>query len=227
MGSFYRYSVSNLIGSGARGLIAPVADVASPVDTLDDIVNLTTLDPKTGWIDVGAAREGQGSSYERNIESSEARIEQATGTVWEDITDVPRSMTLQFAEFDDDKTQILEDAPDPTAVAAAAHRSPQSRLDFGSIESLTRYRVALVGMRREGEGKDITDEAADVRGPLVALVLHSVSIAAETATYELQRGQIANMPLTFRAFPDSSISDSRKAVGCWLFEEGPATIAAS
>lgn len=226
MGEFYRRDIGNLIGSGGRGILARTADIATAVAKLDDFINLTTLTPKTDWVDLGAARKGQGRTYSRNMSTSDGQIEEDTGAVWTDVDDIPRQMTMQFAEITADNTQIIEDALDPVAIAAAAHRSPQTAVDFGTIESLTGYRLCLVGMRRAGQGQDITDEAGDVRGPLVAVCLHNVSISADNADYELQRGQIANIPLTFKAFPDAAIADGRKAVGRWLFEEGPATIAA-
>ncbi len=226
MGEFYRRDIANLLGSGGRGILARRDDIATAVQKLDDFVDLTTLDPKTNWVDLGAARRGQGRTYSRNMTTSEGQIEEDTGAVWTDVDDIPRQMTMQFAEITPENAQIIEDALDPVAIAAAAHRSPQTAVDFGTVESLTAYRLVLVGMRRTGQGQDITDEDGDKRGPLVAVCLHNVSISADNADLELQRGQIANVPLTFKAYPDPGISDARKAVGRWLFEDGPATIAA-
>src|SRR5438128_6487021 len=114
-GEFYRRTIGNLIGSGGRGILARREDVATAVAKLNDFVHLTTLDPKTNWVDLGAARKGQGRSYSRNMSTSEGQIEEDTGAVWTDVDDIPRQMTMQFAEITDDNVQIIEDALDPVA----------------------------------------------------------------------------------------------------------------
>jgi hypothetical protein len=158
------------------------------------------------------------------MSTSEGQIEEDTGAVWTDVDDIPRQMTMQFAEITDENVQIIEDALDPVAVAAAAHRSPQRRrLRHDRVAD--RYRLVLVGMRRAGQGADITDEAGDKRGPLVAVCLHNVSISADNADFELQRGQIANIPLTFKAYPDPA-SRTPARPSALAVRDGPATIAA-
>src|SRR5437016_335716 len=116
MGEFYRREIANLIGSGGRALIARRDDVATPVQKLDDAIDLTTLDPKTNWSETGAARKGQGRNHSRDLSTSEGEIEEDTGAVWTDVDDIPRQMTLQFAEITGDSAQIIEDALDPVAV---------------------------------------------------------------------------------------------------------------
>jgi hypothetical protein len=224
MGEFFRNDYSKLIESASRCVIALQADV-DPWTELDSMVDLTTFDVRTSYItDLGSAREGQGSSYERGIEVAELKVEQDTGVVFTSITDVPRKLTVQIAEWDWDKAAIFEQGEVDT-VNAGSGRSPQKRVDFGNIESLVRYSVAMLGVREVGQGSDITDEDGDVRGEAFAVVLHSATLDAAAASFELQRGQLANIPLVFNALPHPDIDDSRAARGCWLFENGPATIA--
>lgn len=218
------YDISRHIESGARGILALVEDVAA-ITKLDDFLDLNTLALKPDFVDVGSAREGQGSSYNRNITVGESRIEQSNVAIRKRITDVARTLTLQFAEFTDDKLVILEEGS-KTTIAAAAHRSPQWRVDGGTITSLTPYRVILLGVHPGGEGHDITDEAGDKRGELLAAVLQHATMSADNAQYELQRGQLANMPLTFDGLPEPTIADASKNVVSWIGEDGPATIAA-
>jgi hypothetical protein len=226
MGAFQRYTLKNLLSSGgARGLIAP--QVVTPITNLSDVVHLTTLDAVAPFVNVGAAREGQGSNYERGLQVQEQNIENATGAIDEDVTDVPRSMTLQFAELTAENIKIIENASEVETLAAAANKSPQKRVPFGSIESLTRYTVVLLGQRRKGRGADITDTAAGVRGGLVAYVLHSATISATNSQMELQKGQLPNVPVELRGFPHPAIADPLEAVGAWYEESGPATIAAA
>lgn len=238
---FFKYNVANLIGSGARVLYAdstwalPVASGA-PSIKLSDIIDLVGPDyaPKAGWIDLGAAREGQGSQYERNVEETEQSLEQATGAIWTDITDTPRSITMQIAEMTPDHVRkFVENAPAARAIAAAAAAgtagsSAQTAVDFGSFENLSRYRVAIIGQRRKGTGADVTEtgNANNVRGAFVGVVLFSATISAENAQYELQKGQIANVAIQMRALPESTVTDSSRDRGVWLFENtGNQTIA--
>lgn len=232
---FLKYTVADLIGSGARVLVAeagggftlPVT-TGAPTVGLSDIITLEgpNYAPKTGWVDIGAAREGQGSNYERGIETQEWNIEQATGAVAEDVTDVPRSITFQMAEVKPAGVVILENAPGIRTITEASGKTAQKAVDFGSFESMDLFSVALLGMRRKGQGKDITEQSTTVRGGIVGVLLFAASIAAETASYELQKGQLANVPVQMRAFPHSSVTDSTRDRGTWLFEDGPETIPA-
>lgn len=240
---FFKYSVAELIGSGARVLYAestytlPVSSGAPAID-LSDIIDLVGPDynPKAGWVDIGAAREGQGASYERNIEESEQGLEQATGAVFTDITDVPRTLTFQMAQMSvDHLRKFMENAPAPRDIAdvpaaGVAGSSDQTAVDFGSFENLPRYRVAIIGQRRVGSGADVTEagNANAVRGAFVALVGFSCALTAENAQYELQKGQIANVPIQMRLLPESTVTDSTRDRGTWLLEDtGGITIATS
>jgi hypothetical protein len=223
---FFKYDLKKLIGSGARVLYAP-SSVSLPVGSglptikINDIIELTSAlsyAPKTGWVDLGAAREGQGAQYERNITQEDWNIEQATGAVATDITDVPRTMTVQMAEIAPTGVTILENAPASRAISAASGQSAQTGVDFGSFENLPRYRVAIIGQRRKGIANDVTEPDTTVRGAFVAVVLFSATISANAAQFELQKGQLANIPLEFTAFPESTVTDSQRDRGAWLFE---------
>jgi hypothetical protein len=218
------YDISRHIESGARGILAR-ADAVAAIAKLDDFIDLNTLALKPLFQDVGSAREGQGSTYGRNITVAESRIEQSNVAVRKRITDVARTLTLQFAEFTKDKLAMLEDGS-ITTIAAAAHRSPQWRVDGGTITSLTPWRVILLGTHPGGEGHDITDESGDKRGELLAVVLQHATMSADNAQYELQRGQLANVPLSFDGLPEPTIADASKNVVSWIGENGPATILA-
>jgi hypothetical protein len=235
-----KYALDELLGSGARVLYSdddytlPVTSGA-PTLGIHNIISVIGPDyaAQTGWNDLGGSREGQGAQYERNIETNEWNLEQATGAVAEDITDVPRSMTVQMAEIKPEHVSIIEEAPASRAIAAAAGaagtgRAAQTAVDFGDIENLTRRAWAIIGQRRKGVGADVTEAANgnEVRGGLAAVVLYSATISSEAAQFELQKGQMSNIPVQLRAFPHVSITDGQRARGTWLFEDAPATIAA-
>lgn len=237
---FYKYSLTDLVGSAPRVLIAP-SSVAVPVASgaptigIEDIIDVVGPDyePKTGWIDLGGAREGSGASYSRGLEEEEWRLEQTTGAVATDITDVPRTITANISEFSPTNVRnLIENAPAEraiagTAAAGVAGNAPQTAVDFGTFTELERWRVAIIGQGRAGVGADITEtgNGDHVRGPFKAIVLFSASLAAEEAEVEVSRGQPAVSAVTFRAFPESTITDTERDRGTWLHEIGPATIA--
>lgn len=230
--SFFKYNIEDLIGSGARVLFAdstftlPVT-AGAPTLGIDDIITPTNAGnyaPKTGWTDLGSAREGQGSNYGRNITASEWRIEQATAMVAQDITDVPRTITAQIAEMNPANLQLFEDAPGTRAIAAAAGKPAQTAVDFGSIESLSHYTVAILGQFRKGVGKDVTELDGTIRGAFLAVCLFSATISPTNTTFELQKGQLANVSLEFTGFPHQSVTDGTRAVGAWIQETGPQTL---
>lgn len=223
---FFKYDLTKMIGSAARVLYAPSSytlpvTAGAPTLKINDIINLTAaLDytPKTPWVDFGAAREGQGAQYERSITTQDWNIEQSTGAIATDVTDVPRNITVPMGQISDTGVTILEAAPASRAIASASGQSAQTAVDFGSFESLPRYRICLLGMRRAGMGADVTEPDSTKRGAFVAVVLFSASISANATQYELQKGQLANVAVEMEAFPETTITDSRRDRGTWLFE---------
>lgn len=223
---FFKYDLTKLIGSGARVLYAPTSftvPVSSGLPTIkiNSIIELTSAlfyAPKSGWVDFGAAREGQGAQYERSIETEDWAIEQAQGAVATDVTDVPRSVTVPMAEIHTAGIRILENAPSSRSVSAASGQSAQVAVDFGSFENIDRYRIAMLGQRRKGIGGDVVEPDATVRGQFLALVLFSASISSNATTFELQKGQLANVAVEFQAFPETTVTDSLRDRGCWISE---------
>lgn len=230
--SFFKYNIEDLIGSGARTLVAPSTwslPVSGGVPTvgISDIItpnNAGSYAPKTGWVDVGSAREGQGSSYGRNITANEWRLEQATAAVAQDITDVPRTILVQIAEMNPANLKMFEDAPGTRAIATAAGKPAQTAVDFGSIEALSHWTVALLGQFRKGVGKDVTEVDGTVRGAFLAVMLFSATVSPTNTSFDLQKGQLANVSLEFTGFPHSSVTDGTRAVGAWVQETGPQTL---
>src|SRR4051794_35322384 len=87
-------NIEELIASGARGFIGVAGDgtggTVPAVDKADDVLHRNSLLPQPNWSDIGSAREGQGSSYEQNITTTELRVEQSTAVVFENIAEVVR-----------------------------------------------------------------------------------------------------------------------------------------
>lgn len=211
-------TIADLIASGAYCFIGRVGDgtggTVDVVTDLEDIINRDTLEPVTGWTYVGASREGQGSSYEQAVATSELRVDQDTAAVFENIASVDRQITSQWAEFDPDKLAILEESE-------VTNPGDLWRVDGKSFTTRSRYRVALLGRREPGQGRDITNSEGDVRGEIIGAVLQNASISAGSTAWELQRGQLANTAVTFKGYPDS---DADNAVVSWVGETGPETL---
>lgn len=223
---------AKLVGGAAMVLVAEVFDesgnVAVPVpDRLEDFVDPFYPDYtiKEPWFALGAAREGQGTQYGREIQATDWKVEQRQQAVSVEITDTPRTMLLQIAEVTPRHIQILEEGFDIETLSGspsgqASGYTPQERVRAGAIDFLTKYRIVMLGLRLAGEGEDVIEHGTTThtRGCFVATILHRGSLARENVTYELQKGQMANIPVNFTSFPDPDMDRGQETV-TWLFEQ--------
>lgn len=218
MATLYGGTLTNLLVGPAYVYYAP--DTVARPTKIDDVIGMASpYTPKTGWIAFGATTDASG--YGREFEEDEYEIQQRTGAVGTKISSVSRSLTVPLAEITPEGMRIVEVAPAPTSIAqgAAASGTPaQSRLDFGSISVLPRYRLALIAERDKG----ITGSSAEggARGQFVAVLLYSASVTAEASDMEVGRGSLVGREVTFRAFPDGAVADAEKAHGAFVFETG-------
>jgi hypothetical protein len=214
------YDITKLGIGPARVLYAPTT-VDVPVK-LQDIVELVNTDgvyaPVEGWIDFGAAPEGDGASYSRGFETEGLGIEQSSGAIFTDITDVNRSISLNIAEIDPVNMKIVEGTDIATeTIAKAKGSSAQSRVPIGSVSEFDQYRIALLAQRKKQSG--IVKEPDDTeRGCLVAVVLNRCQISADDAEIEVAKGGLMSAPLTFEGFPEPG-EPAKKSFGGWLFED--------
>lgn len=233
---FYKYDLTDLVGSAPRVLIAPSSwtlPVASgaPTVQLGDVIDVVgpNYNPKTSWVDLGGARAGSGAEYERGLEEEEWNLEQVDGAVATDITDVPRTITANISQYSVDNVRdLIENAPAERSISGAVGRSQQKAVDFGNFSSLERWRVCVIGQGRQGVGADITEAAngSNVRGPFKAIMLFSATLSAQAANVTWEKGQPAVSAVQFRAFPEDTVTDSDRDRGTWLMEDGPYTIPA-
>lgn len=204
--------------SGPARILWAASGQARPTK-IDDIIGMATpYTKKTGWNEFGATSDAAG--YSREMESEEYEIEQVTGAVLEKISSVTRTLTVPIAEITAANMLIAEAAPASTSVAAGAGGSgtpAQTRLDFGSILTLPKYRIAIIAERDSGFG---TSGEGGARGQLVAIVLYWASITTDASDMEISRGDLVGREVTFRAFPDPAVSDSLKAHGAFIEETG-------
>lgn len=213
------YDILKLAVGPARVLYAPTS-VAVPTK-LQDIVKLVNTEGEyaaaSEWTDFGAAPEGDGASYSRGFETEGLGIEQSSGAIFTDITDVNRSISLNVAEIDPDNMKIVEGTDIATEeVAAGKETSKQEAVPLGSVSEFDTFRIALLAQRKKDSGV-VKEPDETERGRLVAVVLNRCTISADDSEIEVAKGGLLSAPLTFEAFPEPG-QPSKKAFGRWFFE---------
>lgn len=214
-------SVADLIASGGYGFIAP-HDTSDPVSTLEDIIDRDTLEPITPWVYTGASREGQGSTFEEAVTTTELRVDQDTAVVFENVNEIVDTLTLQWAEITPAKMAILAESEvdGGSGIGGALAAGDLWGVDGGSFTTRKRFRVVLLGRREPGQGRDITTSDGKVRGEIFGVALQNASISAGSVSIELQRGQLVNITTPFKGYPDPDTGTVNRFVG----EHGPETL---
>lgn len=213
------FDITKLAVGPARVLYAPTS-VTVPTK-LQDIIGLVSpyAPVKEKWIDFGAAPEGDESSYSRGFATQNLGIEQVSGAIFTDITDVNRAFSLNIAEISPENMKIVEGTSVASeTVEAAKFTSKQTRVPIGSVTEFPTYRVALIGQRKMASGVVKEPEPALERGRLVAIVLNRCTITADDSSISVGKGKLISAPLKFEAFPEPELS-AETAFGGWLFEE--------
>lgn len=217
MATLYGGTLANLLSGPAYWYYAP--GTASRPTKIDDVIAMASpYTPKTNWLPGGGTSDA--SQYGRELEEQEYEIQQRTGAVATKIIGVSRTMTIPIAEITAEGMRIIEAAPAPTTIAqgAAASGTPaQTRLDFGSISTLPKYRVALIAERDKAFGGSAEGGA---RGPFAAILFFWASITADVSGMEIAAGNLVGRDLSFRAFPDPLVTDAEKAHGAYVEETG-------
>lgn len=211
------YDIDNLLGGGAR-IVVSDDDVALPTipTKLRDVIAVkspyATVAP---WLDMGATKEG--ASYSRDISTQGYDIQQASGSIIEEVDEVVRQLSVSIAEVKPDHWRILEEAKTiDTNAAIASTQNQEQIVKFGNINDLSRRRVVLIGVRSQQSGV-VTESAVARRGRFVALCLYSVALAADTSEATFEKGALTDMPVTFKAFPVGG-QPSGQEMGFWLTE---------
>lgn len=215
------YNIDHLLGGGSRILVSddtvdPKVDIPAK---LEDVVDNTfPYAPVDGWADFGATKEG--ASYTREISSEGYEIQQATGNVLEEVTEVVRTLNVSVAEFRKEHFKILEESETIETVAAstsAPKSAAQELVKFGGITDLTHRRMVAIGMRSKQSGV-VVESATRSRGRFLALVLYDVAIAADSSEVPLEKGSLSTMPIAFRSYPEGG-EDAGTEHGLWLDEQ--------
>ena len=215
-----KYDLSKLLSGPARllyGKASGTGAVAIPTK-LDDVVSLAApYTAKTGWSEAGSTTDAP--EWERDMDSSDFEIERSTGAVISRITSVTRTLTAVFSEVTPELTQIIEVSPSITTIAqgAASSGTPaQSRVPFGSINALPRYRWVLICERPA----ETSSAEGGARGQAVGLFLYSASVAADGSSMEFGKEDLTGRECGFQCYPDPTLSTPGTEHGAFLFESG-------
>jgi hypothetical protein len=213
------YDLNNLLGGAARVVVSDDATALPAIPATIESVIDPELDneyvAKTGWKDAGATTEG--TSYSRDLETDGYEIEQTQGFVFEEVTEVSRTLDVTFGEITPELVRIVENAGAAGTVAATLTQVAQKAIKFGSITTLDVRRVCFIAMRSPKSGLVIEPDGTE-RGRFVMLCLYSVTIAAESSEVEVAKGSLTGLPCTFTAFPEDGQPQGQEW-GTWLFED--------
>lgn len=219
-GGLYPYDQAGALTGPARVLWADIAQ-AVPVDMYDVIPGVATAGgeyvAKTGWNDFGLAADAP--QYSHDKDTSGLDYENVAGSLFEQISEIARSLTAQVAQIDAANVKLFENANTIQTIAAAAGKAAQDKVAIGSYRALRQYRIAMISYRPDG-AVDIVEPAPSgrTRPAAVALILPRVSLAAEGTDLEWSRGDPVNAEVQFTAFPEPTLATGAEH-GFWIFEK--------
>lgn len=224
---FFPFDESHLAGGQARILFAPITNTPVPASPADIFEQETPYTPKSGgtgltayaWEDFGATAAPL--EYGRNLTVNEWKIQQQTSAVLEDPQEVVRTLKIPMAEFRPDLIQLLENAPEVAAIAAAAGSSAFNAVGFGSVSDLTQYRVAYAIVRPKEAGI-VVESGGNERGRLLVQAAYRCSVSAENVSITFGLSEMASADLTLKLYPEPGQPQGQE-YGSW-FDEVAGTI---
>lgn len=217
VGAPFPYDINNLL-TGAVEIYYALTSVAIPVDISDVLDMEAPYAPLTGWTPLGATKEP--FSYSRSFDSEGLDIQQSTTAVFEEVTDIERTITVSMAEFNPFGFQLMENAPSTATIAAATGASAQKKIAFGSFTSMTRYRFAFLSRRPKGAGTVTESDGTTIRGRFVMGVAYQAQIQADEIEMEQGKGELTAVELAFTLFPETTVAQPEgQDVGFWALED--------
>lgn len=215
MENLFPYEVAKLMVGPIRVVYADPSAVAIP-EKIQDIQEME--DPYslvTGWKDFGAMVNPP--SYSTSNTQNNLGLQNQTGPVDTEVTEVARSMGFNIAHIAPEELAIIEQASDIETIAAASGASAQKSLEFGSFDDVDMYRIAFIGKRKK-KSVLVTESTGLKRGGMVATVLYSAALAGDAKSISYDRGNYASCDVTFASYSDED-APAGKDSGRWLFED--------
>lgn len=225
------YDKANALTGPARVVWADPAVTAVPADlssVVDSVATAGEYPLKTGYFDFGLAADAPSYTHDKDTEGLE--YQQASGNLFEEITEISRQFTAQVAEIESENLKIIENSTITTAVAASAAAAPtatkraaQTLVHTGLYSSFRQFRIVLISYRPTGAGM-ITEPGGLVRPCAVARIIPLCTLAAEDTELEFEKGEPTNAEVTFTAVPDQALG-ANKEHGYWALETPGAILA--
>lgn len=216
----FPYNISDLLVGAVRILYAPTS-VGIP-DSISDVIDMESpYSVQSGWVELGATRES--FTYTRGFETEGLEIQQTSSILFEEVTNVSRTIEVSMAEFNTANLALMEGAQSASGtVSAASGISAQTTQKFGAFTTLDRYRFAFLSRRNIASGI-VTESsgavpASGTRGRFVMGVLYQAQMSADDAELEFDKGTLTAASVTFTAFGDSTVTLADENFGCWFFE---------
>lgn len=215
----FPYDIGNLLGGAVRILFAPLTQ-AIPANIADVIDMVSPYAPKTNWVEVGATKET--FSAAGGFDESGYEIQQTPDQVLSEITTVTRTITVSFAELNAQNLQLIEGAPNIATLAAAAGKSAQKKVAFGSFSSRQNYRWAYISRRSIDSGV-VTEPGAKTRGRFFMGTGYRGKLAADSHTFDQNKGDLSAVGVGWTLSPEPGQAEGEEH-GAY-FDEQAGTIA--
>lgn len=217
VGGAFPYDVENLLSGAVSVYYAPITQ-AIPADIGDVIDMVAPYTVKGGWTALGATKEA--FNYSRSFDTEGLEIQQSNVALFEEITDISRSLTVSQAEFNPFGFQLMENAPSVATIASGANKSSQKKIAFGNFVSVTRYRFAFLSRRPKGAGIVTEPTTALERGRFVMGCAYNSGMQADEITMEQGKGELTAVELAFTLFPETAVAQPEgQEVGFWAIED--------
>jgi hypothetical protein len=186
MADFFRTGITddNFIRGAARLLVAGTT-ISFPT-AVSDVINLSSFDAMSGWVDVGATKTGITISHNNTEETFD--VDQILGDIDSRPVSYEQTVATALAEVTLENFQLAwEGGPISTS---GGYRT----MGVGEPAVYVRKRLAVIFQKANGK----------LRMHAFRKVQHS---AQESAIPYNKTGEQQSIPVTFRALADTSISD--------------------
>lgn len=216
------YDINQLAGAAARVVIAPAsADLPAALsDIFDQKSPYGVVAP---WWNVGATSGPL--AVGRNITLAGYTIEQAQGTLLEEPTEVQYTVQVPFAEIRPDIIKLIHESPSADHIDATATDGSGTKVPFGTVADLTHYRIAFIVRRTKKQGVVTEGVGGKERGRFLVYCGYDCTMQGENVSQSFGKGALASAPITFRLYPDSTISEEGTEHGFWFDEDGAQVLA--
>lgn len=187
MADFFRtnaYSNDSFIRGAARLMWAGTT-IAFPT-TISDIINLSTYDAVTGWNDLGATKTGITITHNNTEETFD--VDQILTDIETRPVSYEQSVSTALAEMTLDRLQIAWQAGSKSTAAGVE--------TMGVGEPVTYIRRRLAVLFQKADGK--------IRAHVYRQVVKG---ANESSLVYAKTGEQLQIPVTFKALADTSITD--------------------